>query len=260
MAEHVELPRGGRGRAQDVALETHAVHEVPDRRLGAREVGVGFVVGPAHDLDTTRGDEPAQVGTVLGMGVPVRFEVVDLGQHELVFRFPARHFEMRTHQVEAVGLPALPGRVLGPHTGVGGLGVPPHRVVVEVADHVHRPAGFGHREIETETRGVCTPDLAGHWPFDVHRHLDHTVPGIDPRRTRDAVALDRDDGRLRAPPVGHRHQLTWLLGRSGVPLRRLRGCDVHLKTLRRHSAMSTTSARWSEIGRHGALHDSTSSM
>ena len=54
--EHVELPRGGRVGAEHVALKADAVHEVADRRLGAGEVGVGLVVGAAHDLDAAVGD------------------------------------------------------------------------------------------------------------------------------------------------------------------------------------------------------------
>ena len=104
MAEDVELPRGGRVGAEHVALKADAVHEVSDGRLGAGEVGVRFVVGAAHHLDATVGDEPAQVGAVLGVGVPVRLEVVDLGEHELVLRFAPGHFEVGVHQVEAVGL------------------------------------------------------------------------------------------------------------------------------------------------------------
>ena len=70
VAEHVELPRGGRVGTEDVALKTHAVHEVSDRRLGAGEVGVRLVVGAAHHLDAAVGDEPAQVGAVLRMACP----------------------------------------------------------------------------------------------------------------------------------------------------------------------------------------------
>ena len=147
VAEHVELPRGGRVGAQHVALKSDAVHQVSDRRFRAGEVGVGFVVGAAHHLDAALGDEPAQVGAVLGAGVPVRLEVVHLGQHELVLGLAAGHLQMRVHQFEAVGLPAA-RRVLAPLAGVGALRVPPDRVVVKVADHEHRPAGLGDGELE----------------------------------------------------------------------------------------------------------------
>ncbi|CKQ23456.1 Uncharacterised protein [Mycobacterium tuberculosis] len=79
MAEHVELPRGGRLGAQHVTLKTDAVHQVSDGGLRAGEVGVGFVVGSAHHFDTAIGEEPAQVGAVLRVGIPVRLEVVHLG-------------------------------------------------------------------------------------------------------------------------------------------------------------------------------------
>ena len=48
---------------------------------------------------------------------------------------------------------------VGQQAGFGelALGVPPHRVVVEVADHPHRPAGLGHGEL----RGVLDPPEGG---------------------------------------------------------------------------------------------------
>ena len=59
---------------------------------------------------------------------------------------------MRPDQVE----PSLLARTargageveLVPGDGVGGLGVPPHGVVVEMADHMHGPAGLGDYEVE----------------------------------------------------------------------------------------------------------------
>ena len=109
VAENVELPGGSRVAAEHVTLKTHAVHQVSDRRLRAGEVGVGFVVGAAHDLHPALGDQPAQVGAVLGMGVPVRLEVVDFGEHEFVLGFAAGHLQVRVDQLETVGLTAFPG-------------------------------------------------------------------------------------------------------------------------------------------------------
>ena len=146
--EHVELPGRGRISAEHVTLEPDAVHEVPDRRLGAGQVGVGLVVGPAHHLHPAFGDEPQQVCPVLGVGVEVRFQIVDFGQYEFVHRFTPGHLEVRSHQSEGVVLLARTRRIFRPHTRIGALGVPPHRVVMEMADHVHRPAGFGHVQVE----------------------------------------------------------------------------------------------------------------
>ena len=202
MTEHVELPCGGRVRTHHMPLKPDAVHEVPDRGLGAGEVGVGFVVGAAHDLDAALPDEPAQVGPVLGMGVPVRLEVVDLGEHELVFRVATGHFEVGVHEFEAVGLAGATGRVLGPFAGVRGLGVPPHRVVVEVTDHEHRPAGLGVGEGEVQPLvphdggGRAVP--AGFGVGHRHRDLHHAGARGDVGPPRQPVTLDAD---RRGPPV-----------------------------------------------------------
>ena len=246
VSEDVELPRGGRVGAEHVTLKTDAVHEVSDRGFGAGEVGVGFVVGAAHHLDAAVGDEPAQVGAVLGMGVPERLEVVDLGQHELVFGFAPRRLEMGPHQVETVGLAAAPGRVLAPHAGVGRLGVPPHRVVVEVADHMERPAGFGDGEHERRDR-VRGDDarvalLADHRIGHHHRHLDAAVAGFGRGTPLQTVPFDTHGPG--AAGVADPHQLLRCVRRPCEKLRRLRGDDVHAKTLRRQGReMSTTSAR-----------------
>ena len=246
VSEDVELPRGGRVGAEHVTLKTDAVHEVSNRGLGAGEVGVGFVVGAAHHLDAAVGDEPAQVGAVLGMGVPERLEVVDLGQHELVLRFAPRHLEMRAHQVETVGLTAPAWRLLGPHAGVGRLGVPPDRVVVEVADHVQCPAGLGDGEHERRDRvpgddarvALLADDRIGHR----HRHLDAAVAGLRRGTPPQTVAFDAHGPGTAG--VADPHQLQRRVRRPCEQLRRLRGDDVHAKTLRRQAReMSTTSAR-----------------
>ena len=200
VAEHVELPGGGRVGAEHVTLKSDAVHQVSDRRLRAGEVGVGLVVGAAHDLHPALGDQPAQVGAVLGMGVPVRLEVVHFGQHELVFGFAAGHFQMRVDQLESRWSGGLSGRVLGPDAGVGALGVPPHRVVVEVADHEHRPAGLGDGERErcraardVRPRG---PSLADDRVLDGNRHLDDVLP--------ERASVPRSGRRRRPGPASAR--------------------------------------------------------
>ena len=192
--EHVELPGGGRVGAEHVALKAYAVHEVSDRGLWARQVGVRLVVGAAHHLDAAVGDEPAQVGTVLGMGVPVGLEVVHLGQHELVLRLTTGHFEMRVHQLEAVGLAAPARRILAPHAGVRRLRVPPHRVVVEVADHVHGPTGLGDGEDERraclplDARVRCSPDVRPAHRAPAHR-LCRRRPRPWPRPARPSPSI-----------------------------------------------------------------------
>ena len=82
--ERVELPRGGRRAAEHVALVADPVDRVADRRFGARQVGVGLVVGAADELEPRLGQELPDVLAVLRIGVPVGLEVVELGQHELV--------------------------------------------------------------------------------------------------------------------------------------------------------------------------------
>ena len=207
MAEYIELPGRGGVRAEYVALKADAVHEVPDRGLRPGEVGVGFVVGPAHHLDATLGDEAQQIGAVFGMGVEIGFEVVDLGQHKLVDRFASRHLQVRGHQRERIVLLAPAGRILGPQAGVGALGVPPHRVVVEVADHVHRPAGFGDGELEVELlRTGQHPGRAPiprHGAVDAHRYLDRALTGNSHRVAAQPVANHPDHGRPGGPGVTH---------------------------------------------------------
>ncbi len=211
VAEHVQLPRGRRRRAQDVALKSRAVHQVPDGRLRAGEVGVGLVVGATHHLEPALVHQPAQVGAVLGPGVPVRLEVVDLGQDELVVGIAAGHLQVRVHQFEPVGLPGPPRRVLGPLARVGALGVPPHRVIVEVADHEHRPAGLGHGELEPHPApSVYTRAALPLTDNRIAQHdgnLDDSSPGCGERFTTQAVAVDTDSRRRGAPRRGRRAPL-----------------------------------------------------
>ena len=233
VAEHVELPGGGRVGAEHVALETDAVHEVPDRRLRAGQVGVGLVVGAPHDLDAPGGEQAQQFGAVLRVGVEVRLEVVNLGEHELVDRVAAGHLEMRGHQREAVVLLAPAGRVLGPDAGVGGLGVPPHRVVVEVADHVHGPAGFGDDELEgalvVDLAGAALPDRRAAHP---HRDLDRAGAGRHLGLAAEPVAVDPDLLALGGVGVADPHHLQRRVGGADEKLRRLRGGHTHAANLR----------------------------
>ena len=206
--EHVELPRGRRVGAQHVTLKTHAVHEISNSRLRAGEVGVRLVVRATHDFDAAVADQPPQVRPVLRMDVPVRLEVIDLGQHELVLRFAAGHLQMRMHQRKSVRLTI--GRVCGPDAGVAGLGVPPHRVVVEVADHEHRPAGLG--DGEREGCGGAARDhprrapLAGYRVGDPNGHLRDPLPRL-PRLPGGPQAVALNANGLEVLAEGQPHQL-----------------------------------------------------
>ena len=238
VAEHVELPRGRRLGTQHVALKTDAVHQVSDRRLRTGQVGVGLVVGSAHDLDPALGDEPAKIGAVLGAGVPVRLEVIHFSQHELVLGLAARHFQMRVHQFEGVGLPGRARAGLGPLAGVGALRVPPHRVVVEVADHEHRPPGLGHGERRNVSAGAAGvhlggPPLTDDRLVDRDRNLDDLIAGAGDRLAGQAVAVDADQRRLGDPGDGDPDQLQRRLRRPDEQLGRLRRNQLHPRTLRR---------------------------
>ena len=161
VAERVEHPRAARVGAEHVPLEPDAVHRVADNGLGADQVGVRLVVVAADDLHPALGHQPPQVLAVLREGVEVRLEVVDLGQHELVVGVPPGLVQVRADQLEGapdVRQAAVLVRQGQARLGELALGVPPHRVVVEVADHPHGPAGFGHGDVGL---GLGAPRVAG---------------------------------------------------------------------------------------------------
>src|SRR5208337_4562150 len=112
--------------------------------------------------------------------------------------------QMRVHQLEAVGLP--PRRVLPPLAGVGALGVPPDRVVVEVADHEHRPTGLGDREVEvragTGSAHPRGPPLTDNGTRNGDRDLDDLLAGFGERLPTQAVAVDSDWRRFGDPGDG----------------------------------------------------------
>ncbi len=170
------------------------------------------------------------------MGVPIRLEVIHLGEHELVFGLAAGHLQVGVHQLEPVGLPAAPRRVLRPHAGIGALGVPPHRVVVEVADHEHRPARLAHREGEQHNLAgdvrPSGPPPAGGRVVDGHRHFDDLGTGIGDRGSGQTLAVDSDRRRLSAPVVGDADQLQRRVRRPDEQLGRLCGDHPHPRTLR----------------------------
>ena len=150
MAERVKHPRAARIAAEHVPLEPDPVHGVADGGFGADQVGVRLVVVAADNLHAALGQQPAQVRPVLREGVEVRLEVVDLGQHELVVGVPPGLVQVRADQLERapdVGPPVVLVGQAEPRLGELALGVPPHRVVVEVADHPHGPARLGYRDL-----------------------------------------------------------------------------------------------------------------
>ena len=252
VAEHVEHPRRGRVAADDVALVADAVDGVADRRLRVREVGVRLVVVAADDLDAILRDEPPQVGAVLGEGVPVRLEVVDLGQHELVVVVAACRLQVRVHQVEH-GLHHRRAALLGggqvvPGLGEAALGVPPDRVVVEVRDHPHRPAGDGRDDLAVGGgAGVRRAGRLGDRDDPAHGALGDRLVQVH--------ADLGDDGLARGQPGEHRglggpyrravqrhphlrrhrlarrhrhaYELTWMGRGAGEQVGRLDGGDAH---------------------------------
>ncbi len=161
MREHIQHPRRLRVAAEDVPLEPHAVDGVADGRLGAGQVGARLVVVAADDLDPARGHQGTQVLPILREGVEIRLQVVDLGQHELVVAVLPGLVQVGADQLERgpdVGQRAVLVRQGQPGLGELALGVPPDRVVVEVADHPHRPAWLGDGDVGL---GMALPGLAG---------------------------------------------------------------------------------------------------
>ena len=184
MTEHVQHPRAARVAAEHVPLEPDAVDGVADDGLGADQVGAWLVVVAADDLHPAFGHQPPQVRPVLGEGVEVRLEVVDLGQHELVVGVLPGLVQVGADQLERapdVRQLAVLVRQAEPRLGELALGVPPHRVVVEVADHPHGPARFGHgdvcfgrRALPMAVHGDRNPPRAARLVGrgDLHRNLE----------------------------------------------------------------------------------------
>ncbi len=151
MAEHVQLPGALGVGAHDVTLEAEPVHGGPDGGLRPGQVGVGLVVGATDDLHPPRRDQVPELLAAVGVEVPEGLEVVDLGENDFVKRVDPRPFQVSLDEGQPGVLKRLPP-VLGPDQlvparGVSGLGVPPHRVVVEVGDHQHAPARFPHHHL-----------------------------------------------------------------------------------------------------------------
>ena len=186
--ERVQHPGGLRVRAEHLPLVGQAVDGVADRRLGGGQVGVRLVVAAADDLHPAAGDEAEQVRPVLRVGVEMRLEVVELGQHELVVRVPAGLFQVQPDQLERGPGVRQPAVLIGqqqPGLGELALGVPPDRVVVEVADHPHRPARLGGGDLAVQ----------GGPPGAAFRDRGDPQPGPGPVR---GGQLDADLGGHRA--------------------------------------------------------------
>ena len=253
MPEHVQHPgRPGVG-PHHVTLEAHPVDRVPDGRLGPGQVGVRLVVGAADELDPALGDEPPHVGPVLGVGVEVRLQVVELGQHELVVPVGAGLGQVQPDQVERgahVRQRAVLLRQEQARLGELALGAPPDRVVVEVADHPHGPARLGRRHLGGKLGPVAarpprsrpgarprpgSGHRLGHGRHrpgrarlirrgELHRHLDRRG---HPRRhpgqaSRRGVVTPAPSTRTCMAPVGSDASLatlTWMIcrGRAALP-------------------------------------------
>ncbi len=238
--EHVEHPGGPRVAAGHLALVGQAVDGVADGGFGAGQVGVGLVVVAADDLHPAVGNELAQLGPVLGAGVQVGLEIVDLGQDELVVGVLAGVRQVQRHQLERgahLGQLAVGAGQQQPGLGELALGVPPHRVVVEVADHPHGPAGVrdpdlgrllgpprarlgDHRDpprpARLGRRGDVHAEFRGHLPTrfdrpDVQRpRRGHSrALGAQPDRAGRlrAVALHGDPDQLQRPLSGPAEQV-----------------------------------------------------
>ena len=144
--ERVQRPGDRRVRAEHVPLVPEPVDDVADRGLGRGQVGVGLVVRAADEFRPPGRDQLPQFRPVLRVRVEVRLEVVHLGQHELVVGVVAGRVQVQPHQLERrahVGQPAVLARHRQPRLGEPALGVPPDRVVVEVADHPDGPPRLG---------------------------------------------------------------------------------------------------------------------
>jgi hypothetical protein len=104
---------------------------------------------------------------------------------------------------------------------------------VEVADHVHVPAGLGDGEHERRVRIADQhprrPLLADDRTRNRHGDFDCPGGGIGDRGRRcgQTIALDAD--LRRTAGMGDPHQLQRCVRRPGEQLRRLRGDDVHAK-------------------------------
>ncbi len=156
--ERVKRPGDRRVRAEHVPLVPEPVDDVADRGLRRGQVGVGLVVRAADEFRPPGRDQLPQFRPVLRVRVEVRLEVVHLGQHELVVGVVAGRVQVQPHQLERrahVRQPAVLAGHRQPRLGEAALGVPPHRVVVEVADHPDGPPRLGGGDLARAARPGC---------------------------------------------------------------------------------------------------------
>ena len=258
-AERVQHPRGPRVTARHLPLVAQAVNGIADRGLGAGQVGVGLVVVAADDLHPAVRDELAQHGPVSRVSVQVGLEVVDLGQHELVVRVVTRGRQVQCDQLERgahLGQPAVLVRQQQPGLGELALGVPPHRVVVEVADHPHGPAGLGHRDLgrqlgpagralgdHCDRPALARPGRRGHPHADFRGLLPARRREVQPggHRCADRRPGHRDLDRPGIPPAiavhGYQHELQWFRRGAAEQFRCLYAGDSHVPMVTRRRGM-----------------------
>ncbi len=223
--ERVQHPGRPRAGAEHVALEAEAVDRVADGGLGGGQVGVRLVVAAAGDLHPAAGDELQQIRAVLRVRVEMRLQVVDLGQHELVVRILPGLVQVQPDQLErgpGVRQPAGLVRQQQPGLGELALGVPPDRVVVEVADHPHGPAGLRDRDLAGQLGPAAgRPGLGGRGDAQRgaravrrgHLHRDLGGRGAARRRRRD---LHRARGADPGPVDTHGDHLAAAGGRAAA--------------------------------------------
>ena len=245
MPEGVELPGRGRVATHHVALVADAVDQIADRGLGRSEVGVGLVVGASHQFQTSLVEQLSDVGAILGMCVPIGLEVVELRQNEGVVGISAGGIEVSGDQREAGRLePRLPfPGALDPGLGIGGLRVPPHRVVVEVGNHEDCPARLLDHHVDLMSPTRFEHHLGGkrlartRRRIDRDRDLDHDLFAItgghlDRFSHGDLVTLDPQQGRSAAR-LGQRDSdhLKRPVGAPGEQVSGLGGGDPHRASL-----------------------------
>src|SRR6266536_928020 len=268
MAEYIEHPGCGWVTAQDVALVANAVDRVPDRCFRTREVGVRLVVVAAHELEPALPEQAPQLVTPMRMSVEVGLEVVDLGEYELVVWVLPGHVQVQADELERgaeLGEPAVLIWQQQPALGELALGVPPHWVVVEVADHPHRPARHGRDDLCAGLRpgwpalrdyGRLPAGALGDGCRESNTHLRDILLAGAPRaqpgglggahgRAFDAYGHRAIGGSVVGPVGGRIHRvyqdrdpnnLHRTLHGPGEKLGRLNGRDPHRVSLRRRSA------------------------
>jgi len=219
------------------------MHEIPNSGLRIGEVGVGLVVGPTHDLNPPRRNQPTKNSPILRKRIPVGLEVVNLGKHEPILGLSKRKIEMRPNKIKPSKLPSPPRRPRKvkriPRRRVGSLRIPPNRIVVKVADHVHGPPSLGNNKIKVDrgptnnnpsrknrTRRRPTgvnPNLNGDGPMNSH---------INGHRGRNPIPFNMNP----STPVSNEGHPNNLEGGGNRPNEQLSHKDRH-KTHASHSGV-----------------------